>query len=177
MENWHDLVVLFECRGGPKYCWCMAWRKASAQARKLKSTARQAALKECLHGYVRKGIPVGIVMYNGEEAIAWCSVAPRDSYRPLGGLEVIGEDLALVWSIACFFVKRKYRGTGLTRRLLSAAVEYASNCGAAVIEAYPVDLESPSFRFMGLVGTFESAGFVRVGRAGKRRHVMRRRCS
>ena len=45
--------------------------------------------------------------------------------------------------------------------------------GAAVVEAYPVEPDSSSYRFMGLVGTFEAIGFIPVGRAGTRRHVMR----
>jgi hypothetical protein len=42
-----------------------------------------------------------------------------------------------------------------------------------VIEAYPVDPDSPSYRFMGFVGVFAAAKFEEVGRAGRRRHVMR----
>ncbi|WP_199728828.1 hypothetical protein [Corallococcus sp. CA053C] len=41
------------------------------------------------------------------------------------------------------------------------------------MEAYPVDADSPSYRFMGFVPVFTSAGFEVVGRAGSRRHVMR----
>ncbi|MDA1004136.1 MAG: acetyltransferase [Chloroflexi bacterium] len=42
-----------------------------------------------------------------------------------------------------------------------------------MVEAYPVDRDSPSYRFGGFVETFADAGFVEVGRAGLRRHVMR----
>jgi hypothetical protein len=46
-----------------------------------------------------------------------------------------------------------------------------------VVEAYPVDADSPSYRFMGFVPVFAEAGFAEVGREGKRRHVMRLRLS
>lgn len=49
---------------------------------------------------------------------------------------------------------------------------YAREQGATVVEAYPVDPDAPSYRFMGFVPTFEEAGFSEVGRAGYRRHVM-----
>ena len=78
-----------------------------------------------------------------------------------------------MWSLACFFIKRPYRGRGLTRRLIEAAVEHARANGAAVVEAYPVDPGAPSYRFMGFVPVFAEAGFCEVGRAGSRRHVMR----
>ncbi len=52
------------------------------------------------------------------------------------------------------------------------AAEYARSRGASVVEAYPVDPDSPSYRFMGFVPVFEQAGFREVGRVGARRHVM-----
>ena len=57
--------------------------------------------------------------------------------------------------------------------MIDAAVEHARARGASVIEAYPVEPDSPSYRFMGFVGAFQDAGFREVGRAGTRRHVMR----
>ena len=62
----------------------------------------------------------------------------------------------------------------MAKRLIGAAVDHARERGAAVVEAYPVDPDSPSYRFMGYVGSFEAMGFRAIGRAGTRRHVMRR---
>ena len=47
----------------------------------------------------------------------------------------------------------------------------SSGAGIPVIE-FPVDPDSPSYRFMGFVRFFEAAGFREVGRAGSRRHVI-----
>lgn len=79
-----------------------------------------------------------------------------------------------MWSIVCFFVRRDLRGQGLGPKLLKAAVAMARKHGARVVEAYPVDEDAPSYRFMGFVPMFADAGFAEVGRAGTRRHVMRR---
>jgi hypothetical protein len=59
------------------------------------------------------------------------------------------------------------------RRLIAAATDYARENGATVVEAYPVDPDAPSYRFMGFVPVFAEAGFAEIGRAGRRRHVMR----
>ena len=156
---------LFESKGGPKYCWCMVWRAMPGKASRADSRAKKAALRET----VRQGTPTGLLGYLRGEPVARCSVAPRDSYRNLGG----PTDLpGCVWSIVCFFIVRRLRGRGMTRRLVQAAVEYAQEQGATVLEAYPVDPGSPSYRFMGFVGTFEALGFREVGRAGARRHVV-----
>ncbi|WP_243451123.1 GNAT family N-acetyltransferase [Sphingosinicella sp. CPCC 101087] len=167
--RWADLESLFEGRGGPSYCWCMAWRAKGAEAARMKGPERKAALERL----VRDGVPIGIIGYLHDEPVAWCSIAPRPTYRPLGGPVVAGEADEAVWSLVCFYVKRGLRGQGMGHRLLEAAIAHARAEGAKVIEAYPVDPDSPSYRFMGFVSAFEAAGFREVGRAGSRRHVMR----
>ena len=167
--RWDDFAALFESPGAPKYCWCMAWRASGTEARDMKNPERKAAM----HERVKAGVPVGILGYQGGEPVAWCSIAPRATYRPLGGLEQDGEAEEDVWSLACFFLKRSVRGQGLGRQTLEAAVAHARAEGARVVEAYPVDADSPSYRFMGFVSEFRKAGFREVGRAGSRRHVMR----
>jgi GNAT superfamily N-acetyltransferase len=167
-KNWVDLERLFEGRGGPHYCWCMLWRLSSVQAKQMDGACRKAALL----ARVRAGEPVGLLGYAESQPVAWCSIAPRSTYRRLGGDDGAGET---VWSIACFFVVRRLRGEGLAQKLLAEAVRYAQAQGANVVEAYPVDPDSPSYRFMGFVPMFEAAGFREVRREGLRRHVMRLR--
>ncbi|MBN8231845.1 GNAT family N-acetyltransferase [Corallococcus macrosporus] len=169
-SRWKDFERFFETPGAPKYCWCMAWRTHGTEARDFSSADRKAAMRS----RVKDGVPVGILGYLDGEPVAWCSIAPRPTYRNnLGGPTVDGEKPERVWSLACFFVPRALRGQGMTPRLITAAVAHARKHGATVVEAYPVDAESPSYRFMGFVPVFTSAGFEEVGRAGSRRHVMR----
>ncbi|MDR0639637.1 MAG: GNAT family N-acetyltransferase [Spirochaetaceae bacterium] len=113
-------------------------------------------------------IPIGLLGYIENEAVAWCSVAPRETHTRLGG----DESLKNVWSITCFFIKKEYRRKGLARFLIENAKHYAVENGAEYIEAYPVEKESPSYRFMGFVKTFEEARFKYIKMAGTRRHVM-----
>jgi len=147
----------------------MVWRATPEEARKTDGESRKAALQRRVHG----GISVGILAYLGEEPVAWCSIAPRPTYRRLGGKDEATEDPETVWSLACFFVSRQLRGKGMMQRLIRAAADHARTRGARVVEAYPVEPDSPSYRFMGFVPAFERAGFQDVGRAGRRRHVMR----
>jgi GNAT superfamily N-acetyltransferase len=123
---------------------------------------------------VCEGIPIGLLGYSDDEPVAWCSIAPRTTYRNLGGLTSTSESPEEVWSLVCFFIRREFRGKGLTKRIIEAAVQHAAKHGAKVVEAYPVEPGSPSYRFMGYVPTFSAAGFHEVGRAGIRRRVMRR---
>jgi GNAT superfamily N-acetyltransferase len=167
-SRWPDFERLFESRGGPKACWCMVWRASPPEAKRTDGASRKAAMAR----RVSAGVPVGLLGYIGEEPVAWCSVAPRSTCR-----RVVDDDSSDdgIWSMVCFFVVRRLRGRGITQRIIKAAVEHARSNGATIVEAYPVDPDSPSYRFMGFVPLFEKAGFCEVGRAGMRRHVMQLR--
>ena len=143
----------------------MVWRATPAEAKHKDGASRKAAIA----GRVAAGVPIGLLGYLDGEPVAWCSVAPRSTYRPLTD-DVSSDDG--IWSIACFFVVRRLRGQGITQGIIRAAVDHARSHGASIVEAYPVDLDSPSYRFMGFVPVFEEAGFHETGRAGTRRHIM-----
>jgi GNAT superfamily N-acetyltransferase len=132
------------------------------------SRTLKADKKASLQNYVNNKTPVGLLAYYDDEPVAWCSVAPRESYRQLGG----DDTLQNVWSIACFFVKRGHRGKGMMNAMIDEAKKYAKKYGGEYLEAYPVHAESHSYRFMGFTDVFEKAGFEFVKMAGQRRHVM-----
>ena len=158
-----DLTDLFESRGGPHYCWCALWRE-----QKGKKLTDKASKKSCLLDAIQDGVQVGILAYEGEQPIAWCSVGLRETFRPLGG----DQSLTDVWSIVCFFIKRSHRKKGLSRALLDHAIELAKEHEAKYMEAYAAAANTSSYRFMGYVPMYEKAGFTFVQMAGKRRHVM-----
>jgi GNAT superfamily N-acetyltransferase len=169
--RWADLERLFQSRGGPSYCWCMVFRATPQEVPRRDGKSRKAALKR----RVRAGVPIGLLGYLDREPVMWCSIAPRSTYRRLGGKIDAADDHETVWSIVCFYVTRPLRRQGAMARLIEAAVAQARKRGATVVEAYPVDPEAPSYRFMGFTSTFKAVGFREVARAGTRRHVMRLR--
>ena len=118
--------------------------------------------------YVCEGVPIGLLGYSGGEPVAWCSIAPRTTYRDFGGPTNISGLPEEVWSLACFFIRRELRGKGLTKRIIEAAVQHAAKRGAKVVEAYPVEPGSPSYRFMGYLPTFQQQGFMK---SAEREHV------
>ncbi|HET7718298.1 MAG TPA: GNAT family N-acetyltransferase [Bauldia sp.] len=158
--------AFFSSPGAPKWCWCMAFRRTPAEVKE----ATAASSRRQIIGRIRDGVPVGLLAYEGGDAVGWVSVAPRETFRLKGAPAQPGE---AVWSISCFFVPRPRRRHGLSRKLIAGAVAYAKANGATVVEAYPVDPDSPSYRHMGFVPVFAEAGFTDLGMTGKRRHVMR----
>jgi GNAT superfamily N-acetyltransferase len=84
-----------------------------------------------------------------------------------------------VWSVVCFFIDKRFRGRGLGKRLLDAAVDHAAGKGARVIEAYPRDPSAgrritSAEAFVGLLPMFEAAGFREVARRSKDRPIVRK---
>ena len=146
----------------------MVWRATPDEAKRPDGPSR----KQALESRVRSGTPIGLLGYLDGHPVAWCSVAPRSTYRRLSKTSYQGIGEEDIWSIVCFFVSRPARGSGISRQLLDAAVDHATRGGAKVVEGYPVDPDSPSYRFMGFVPLFEQAAFKEVARAGSRRHVM-----
>lgn len=163
-SNWGDFETLFKSKGAPHYCWCMAWRMTGGEMKHNDSKNKEKSMKE----RVWSQTPIGLLAYVENEAIAWCSIAPRETYKRLGG----DEGLENVWSIACFYIKKEFRDKGLIDLLVENAKLYARKNGAKYLEAYPVEIDSPSYRFMGFIKTFEKAGFSFVKKVGTRRHVM-----
>lgn len=160
-----DFEDLFGARGGPNWCWCMAFRATSAELKDAKGPARKQQMLDRING----GVPVGLIGYSSGTPVAWVSVAPKETFQKgLGGIEDNGK----VWSLTCLYINRDHRKQGLTAQLIAAAARHAKKHKAEILEAYPVDPDSPSYRHMGFVPAFKREGFTPAGREGARRHIM-----
>jgi GNAT superfamily N-acetyltransferase len=87
-------------------------------------------------------------------------------------------DDAPVWSVSCLFVKRPYRGRGVSVKLLKAAVDFARQHGAPAVEGYPNDPDAKmadAFAWTGLASAFQKAGYVEVARRSANRPIMRKK--
>jgi ribosomal protein S18 acetylase RimI-like enzyme len=160
-----DLAALFDEGGDPKSCRCAFWRVAGTGWRDWSKAKNEGVLAEAAG---RDPAP-GVVAYLDGRVVGWVSVGPREDYARLERSKVLARiDDKPVWSIVCFVVSRAFRGQGIARALLDAAVEHARDHGATLLEAYPVDPSRgrvpAAAAFMGPLGMFERAGFEVVER-------------
>ena len=173
-DQWRDLEKLLGKNGACGGCWCMWWRLSRSEFMKLKGEDNRKALKKL----VDSGKVPGLLAYAKSEPIAWCSVAPRETYPALERSRILKRvDEEPVWSIVCFYVAKQYRHKGLTVDLLQAAIDYARSQGARIVEGYPVEpkakLTPDPFAYTGLVSAFRKAGFAEVLRRSCTRPIMR----
>jgi len=116
--------------------------------------------------------PPGVLAYVDGEPAGWCAVAPRTEYKRLARSRATAPfDDQPVWSVVCFFVRGGMRRAGLSRALLSAAVDLAIEHGATIVEGYPVEGTRNLFR--GVASVFKDAGFKEVARRLPNRPLMR----
>lgn len=164
-----DLAALFGQGGDPKWCWCSFFRVRNADFAHATADTNREVLERAVDTTAADGRNPGLVAYRDGEPIGWVSVGPRDDYERLKHSRVLAPiDDKPVWSIVCFVVSRKARNQGVARALLDAAVDYARQHGATLLEAYPVDTDGErvpaAHAFKGTVGMFERAGFEVVER-------------
>lgn len=167
--TWPALAALFQEGGDPKWCWCAFWRTRGSGADRAHASQNRALLRRLAAG---EDLAPGLVAFRDGRAVGWVSLGPRDDFVRLEHSKVLARvDSRPVWSIVCFVVSRRERGR-VAARLLRAAVEYARDHGATVLEAYPVETAGrtvPSaWAYTGTLGMFEREGF---------RVVMRRRAA
>jgi GNAT superfamily N-acetyltransferase len=173
-KRWADFETLFGERGACGGCWCMLWRLTRKEFEQQKGKGNREAMK----AIVESGKKPGLLAYSDKQPVAWCSVAPRESFPALERSRVLKKiDDQVVWSISCFFIHKDYRKQGLSVRILEAAVDYVRKQGGWIVEGYPVEPKKGKtadvFAWTGLASFFKKAGFVECARRSATRPIMR----
>jgi GNAT superfamily N-acetyltransferase len=174
-DRWDDLVDLFGPeRGASSGCWCMWWRMTRADWTAMPREDK----RDRFRAIVAAGPPPGILAYDGDTAIGWCAIGPRETLpqmnrsrvaAPLGAVEG-------VWAVNCFYIRSGWRGKNLMRTLLDGALTFAAKQRAAVVEACPLETDRKLIwgeGYVGIASVFRAAGFKEVARRSKTRPLMR----
>jgi GNAT superfamily N-acetyltransferase len=162
-DRFADVSALFGEGGDPKWCWCAYWRLRS----KDWSASSPSKNRDMLRTLAARPNAPGLLAYEGDRAVGWVGLGPREEYDHLEHSRVRPRlDDVPVWSIVCFIVSKAARGRGVARHLLDAAIDHARSQGAPALEAYPVDAAggrvADNIAYTGALSTFRAAGFVEV---------------
>jgi GNAT superfamily N-acetyltransferase len=179
-DRWPDLETVFGPSGGYWGCWCMYWR---APRRDFEGPQRKN-MKARFKARVAKGPPPGLIAYAEGEPVGWAQVGPRfdtPNWSARRRLSAPPDDSEAFnpafWGINCFVVRREWRGKGVARALVKAAVAFAKKNGARALDACPVETgaadKSPVSLYHGTARMFARAGFVEIARRRADRPLMR----
>lgn len=168
-ERWDNVQHALTGGGDGKSCQCTWWTLTNADF----STKSADERREILREEIQSGPPPGLIAYVDGEPAGWVRIGPRTAQIRLSRTRNIVSttpeplDDPSVWAVTCFAIRREHRKQGLTTVLLDAAVDYAKEAGARVIEAYPVDTSGGTHRsndlYFGTLTTFLAAGFAETG--------------
>ena len=134
--------LLFEQGGDPKWCWCAYFRirgfdfSSGGKARHRAGDGDRRSTRPRSEGRAP-----GLVAYDGDEAVGWISIGPREDYERLAHSTVLKPiDDKPVWSIVCFVVGRRSAAAASPGAARTAGIDYARDHGATMLEAYPVEV-------------------------------------
>ena len=183
-ERLPDLAQLF-ARGDQRWCWCTYFRVRGTDWSNTTPEGNREILTDAVRRLAGEGRAPGLVAYRDGEPVGWVSLGPREDYERLQHSPVLAPvDAHPVWSIVCFVVAPKARGQGVASTLLDAAVAYARDHGASLLEGYPVETSgarlTSSSIYRGTLSMFEKHGFEvvarrRANRISAPRPIVRRR--
>lgn len=164
-----DVAALFNQGGDPKWCFCSFFRLRNVDFSGSTAATNRRVLESAAETLAAEGRAPGLLAYRDGEAIGWVSLGPRTDYERLQHSKILAPvDDRPVWSIVCFVVARKARKQGVAQAMLQAAMDYAREHGATLLEAYPVETEGQrvpaAHAYKGTVGMFEREGFEVVER-------------
>lgn len=173
-DRWKDLEKLFGERGACAGCWCMVWRRPRKEYEAGKGAGNKRALKKL----VISGEVPGILAYDGDRPIGWCSVAPRETFLTLQKSRALAiVDSKPVWSITCLFIDKLHRNRGVAVAMLKAACDYVRSQGGKVVEGYPsvtAKKMPDAWVWTGVLPAFLSAGYKEVKRPSASRAIVRK---
>lgn len=173
-SRWNDFEKLFGEKGACGGCWCMWWRLKRSEFNKSKGAGNKRKMKKLVNDKV---VP-GLLIYNKNEIIGWCSAAPREHFPVLENSRILKRiDDKKVWSIVCFYIEKNYRGMGISTEIIKSIIDYLKKKRVKTIEGYPVEPKRNDlptvFAWTGFASAFRKAGFIECARHSETRPIMR----
>lgn len=169
-ERFADMERVFGEKGVARRCFCMHWRRPDGGHQDERDNRDRFA------DIAADGRPPGLIGYIDRDPRGWVQVGPRADFPTIERSRLLKPlDDVEPWTINCFMVRAGQRGQGIGNGLLAAAISYARDQGAEVIEAYPVDGYRASVvdYFTGTLAMFDEHGFVEVIRRNDTRPIVR----
>ena len=180
LSTWPDFEKLGVKQGG---CWCMYYARPRPVGKGLSTEEWKKINRKDKETLVRQGRSHAILVYDEKTPVGWCQYGSRDELPRIDagrGYRKVRQPVGAekIWRITCFFVDKQYRGQGVSKIALHAALESIRNKGGGVVEAFPVVSKKmaavPEWRWFGTPNMFKRERFKPVAPLGTSGLLMRR---
>ncbi len=117
-------------------------------------------------GEIKSGSMKGYLAFEGERCIGWCNANDIRAYaRLFADMEqyIHGKKTGC---LVCYVIDPAYRGQGVARSLLKAAVEDFHKDGFEAVLALPVESQTGANRYRGTFNMYRELGFKQIARDG-----------
>lgn len=172
-SNFGDFEYLFGEKGACEGCWCMQCRLQADEFEAGRGEGNHLAMK----ALVKSGRIPGIIAYNDNEPVGWCSLGNREDFPRLPKsheVQIIDEQ---TWIVSCLFIRRDWRRRGVKRALLKHLIAYCQTKGAKVLESHQCNSKfskyPDAFAWSGIEKAYEAVGFDKVADLSDKRPIMR----
>jgi GNAT superfamily N-acetyltransferase len=155
LENWRDFASLMSGDAQCNECWCLNHHLPPGCPTGLTAQKKKFEL-------VSQSLATGLLAYSENRCVGWIAIDPL---AELTGHDCSAEAEQGQWTIHCIFVKDGFRGLGVSRALIQAAIHFAKQHGAEILTAFPIPQESigkyPAHEaeFSGRLSTYTKLGF------------------
>lgn len=172
-SNFEDFEFLFNEKGVCEGCWCMQCRLQADEFEAGRGDGNRLAMKK----RVESGQVLGIITYNDNEPVGWCSLGNHEDFSRLPKSheeKIINEQ---TWIVSCLFIRKTYRRRGIKRALLRYLIDYCQAKGAKVLESHQCNSSfskyPDNFAWTGIEKAYKAVGFVKIENLSDKRPIMR----
>ena len=182
-RTFSDFEKIAAKQGG---CWCMYYQRAKPIRLKSSNPEWKKTNRRDKRTLVEKGQSHAILVYENETPVGWCQYGAKEELPRIDagrGYRKVGPPSGAekLWRITCFFVDRSYRGKGVAKLALNAALDSIKRQGGGIVEAYPVVSKKMAavaeWRWFGTPSMFKREGFKKIAPLGTSMVLMRKTIS
>src|SRR5439155_22450476 len=145
-STWPSFEKLAVKQGG---CWCMFYQRPRPVGKGSSTEEWKKINRKDKETLVRQGRSHAILVYDEKTPVGWCQYGSRDELPRIDagrGYRKVRQPVGAekIWRITFFFVDKQYRGQGVSKIALHAALESIRKIEGGVVEPFPVDSKKMS---------------------------------
>lgn len=146
-------------------CYCVFYQTPCDEKTWIERTGETNRLTAI--GKIESGFMRGFLAYDGDKIVGWVNANDATALTRISSLvkPIAGEKR--VAATMCYVIHPEYRGKGVARELLKAAIAYYRNEGFDAMIAMPFSSENAQKKYRGSVNMYLENGYQLIEKHGE----------